>query len=73
MYQDYGLFPHTKVKESTSYGLKMYGHSKKEQDNRAQGLMEILSILHIRDQYLGIPSGDESQRIALVRTLVPAP
>ena len=50
VYQDYGLFPHMKVKENISYGLKMHGYSKKEQDSRAQELMEMLSISHIRDQ-----------------------
>ena len=44
VYQDYGLFPHMKVKENISYGLKMHGYSKKEQDSRAQELMEMLSI-----------------------------
>lgn len=29
VYQDYGLFPHMKVKENISYGLKMHGYSKK--------------------------------------------
>ena len=47
VYQDYGLFPHMKVKENISYGLKMHGYSKKEQDSRAQELMEMLSISHI--------------------------
>ena len=29
VYQDYGLFPHMKVKENILYGLKMHGYSKK--------------------------------------------
>ena len=73
VYQDYGLFPHMKVKENISYGLKMHGYSKKEQDSRAQELMEMLSISHIRDQYPGTLSGGESQRTALARALAPAP
>ena len=68
VYQDYGLFPHMKVKENILYGLKMHGYSKKEQDSRAQELMEMLSISHIGDQYPGTLSGGESQRTALVLT-----
>ena len=73
VYQDYGLFPHMKVKENISYGLKMHGYSKKEQDSRAQELMEMLSISHIGDQYPGTLSGGESQRTALARALALAP
>ena len=51
----------------------MHGYSKKEQDSRAQELMEMLSISHIRDQYPGTLSGGESQRTALARALAPAP
>ena len=58
VYQDYGLFPHMKVKE---------------QDSRAQELMEMLSISHIGDQYPGTLSGGESQRTALARALALAP
>ena len=65
VYQDYGLFPHMKVKENISYGLKM--------DSRAQELMEMLSISHIGDQYPGTLSGGESQRTALARALALAP
>ena len=73
VYQDYGLFPHMKVTENISYGLKMHGYSKKEQDSRAQELMEMLSISHIGDQYPGTLSGGESQRTALARALALAP
>lgn len=73
VYQDYGLFPHMKVRENIGYGLKMHGFSKQEQDRRVQELMEMLSISHIKDQYPGTLSGGESQRTALARALALAP
>lgn len=67
--QNYGLFPHMKVKDNIGYGLKMHGFSSPERKKRTEELMELLSISHIRDQYPGTLSGGESQRTALARAL----
>lgn len=69
VYQDYSLFPHMKVKDNISYGLKMHGFSRQEREARAMELMELLSITHIKEQYPGTLSGGESQRTALARAL----
>ncbi|MDO4554289.1 MAG: ATP-binding cassette domain-containing protein [Lachnospiraceae bacterium] len=69
LYQDHLLFPHMKVRENISYGLKMHGYSKKQQKERTEKLMEMLSITQIKDQYPGTLSGGESQRTALARAL----
>lgn len=55
-----------KVKENISYGLKMHGYSKKEQDSRAQELMEMLSISHIGDQYRTVLPEPVRPRIAKI-------
>ena len=57
VYQDHGLFPHMKVCDNISYGLKMHGFSKEEQRKRTSDLMEMLSITHIKNQYPGTLSG----------------
>ena len=36
VYQDYGLFPHMKVKENIGYGLKMHRIAEQEQERRPQ-------------------------------------
>lgn len=73
VYQDYGLFPHMKVKDNIGYGLKMHGVPLAERKKRTEELMELLSISHIRDQYPGTLSGGESQRTALARALALKP
>lgn len=73
VYQDHGLFPHMKVYDNIVYGLKMHRVPKEEQRLRAQALMEMLSITHIKDQYPGTLSGGESQRTALARALALEP
>ena len=73
VYQDHGLFPHMKVYDNIVYGLKMHRVPKEEQRRRAQALMEMLSITHIKDQYPGTLSGGESQRTALARALALEP
>lgn len=73
VYQDHGLFPHMRVRDNITYGLRMRGYPKKEQERRALELMEMLSITHIKDQYPGTLSGGESQRTALARALALAP
>lgn len=73
LYQDHILFPHMKVWENISYGLRMHKCSKARQKQRAQELMELLSISRIKDQYPGTLSGGESQRTALARALALEP
>ena len=73
VYQDYSLFPHMKVWENIAYGLKMHGCSRQEQKSKADELMEMMSISHIKNQYPGTLSGGEKQRTALARALALKP
>lgn len=73
VYQNDGLFPHMKVEDNISYGLRMHGYSKQERKQTAEELMDMLSISHIRNQYPGTLSGGEKQRTALARALALRP
>lgn len=69
VYQDYQLFPHMKVYDNITYGLKMHKKSKIEQSEQAENLMQLLGISYIKNQYPCTLSGGECQRVALARTL----
>lgn len=69
VYQNHGLFPHMKVRENISYGMKMNHYPKQEREQRTRELMEMLSISHVAEQYPGTLSGGESQRTAIARAL----
>lgn len=73
VYQDYQLFPHMKVYDNIIYGLKMNKKGKKEQNDKAEYLLDLLGISHIKDQYPCTLSGGECQRVALARTLALEP
>ena len=69
VYQNHGLFPHMKVCDNISYGMKINHYPKELREKRTEELMEMLSITHIRNQYPGTLSGGESQRTAIARAL----
>ena len=69
VYQNHGLFPHMKVRDNISYGMKINHYPKEIREKRTEELMEMLSITKIADQYPGTLSGGESQRTAIARAL----
>lgn len=73
VYQDFGLFPHMKVKANIEYGLKMQGMKRRQCSETAHNMMKMLEIDHLADRYPGTLSGGEQQRTALARALVVNP
>ncbi|MBO8159717.1 ABC transporter ATP-binding protein [Thermosyntropha sp.] len=73
-YQDYALFPHMKVKDNITYGLRFQqdGNKLKYQEN-FELLVNLLKIEHILDRYPLFLSGGEKQRVALARALITDP
>lgn len=69
VYQNHALFPHMKVRDNISYGMKIRRYPRELRDRRTEELMEMLSISHIAEQYPGTISGGESQRTAIARAL----
>jgi molybdate transport system ATP-binding protein len=73
VYQDFGLFNHLTVYENITYGLKIKGESREEQEMKAREMAQMLSIDHLLHQYPLTLSGGERQRTALGRALIMKP
>lgn len=71
--QDHCLFPHMRVEDNISYGLRCHHVPKQQREQRVDELLELLNITHIRRQYPGTLSGGERQRTALARALALEP
>jgi len=73
VYQDHALFPHLKVLENITYGLRFHPVGKEEGEKRLSRLMELLSIGHLLQRLPLNLSGGEKQRVALARALMVNP
>jgi len=69
VYQDYALFPHLTVMENIRYGLRYYGISPAEGQQRIAQLIELLGLQRIVQRRPLHLSGGEKQRVCLARAL----
>jgi spermidine/putrescine ABC transporter ATP-binding subunit len=70
VFQNYALWPHMKVSENVSYGLKLRKISSSEIAERVNGVLEKVKLGGLGDRYPGQLSGGQQQRVALARALV---
>lgn len=70
MFQDFALFPHLKVIDNVTFGLK--GPAKKQRA-RAMHLLERVRLDQYAEAFPHALSGGEQQRAALARALAPRP
>jgi molybdate transport system ATP-binding protein len=70
IFQNYGLFPHMKVKENIYFGLK---NKKIKKFDYADKLIDKFELKHLKEKYPNEISGGEKQRVAIIRTLVTKP
>ncbi len=70
VFQNYALWPHMKVSENVSYGLKLRKISASEIAERVHGVLEKVKLGGLGDRYPGQLSGGQQQRVALARALV---
>lgn len=71
VYQDYVLFPHLNVLDNVMYGLR----ARKIPDarSRAESVMDLLDLTHLKDRKPRTLSGGESQKVAVARAIAYEP
>ncbi|KJR43162.1 molybdenum ABC transporter ATP-binding protein [Candidatus Magnetoovum chiemensis] len=71
VFQHLALFPHIKVHENISYGLK--GLRKNEKRNRVNDMIKLFHLQGVENKYPSDISGGQKQRTALARALIQKP
>lgn len=73
MFQDYALFPHRDIAGNVGFGLRMAGRTPSEIDRRVTEVLDLVGLPRTGARQVNELSGGEAQRVALARTLAPAP
>lgn len=71
VFQDYALFPHLDVRDNVTFGLT--GWASSDRRNRADEVLELVSMTDYADAFPHELSGGQQQRVALARALAPRP
>ena len=73
MFQDYALFPHMTVARNVAFGLQMQNWPDDRIRARVTEMLDLVSLQGYGARTVDALSGGEQQRVALARTLAPAP
>lgn len=70
VFTDYALFPHLSVYDNITFGLRGPDANEARIQYRANEMLLLLNLEHLRTRFPGALSGGEQQRVALARALV---
>lgn len=73
VFQDEQLFPHLDVGANVAFGLRMVGVPKAERRVRVEELLRLVGLDGFGGRSIERLSGGEAKRVALARSLAPAP
>ena len=73
VFQNYALYPHMKVRENLTYGLRLRGTDKAEVDRRVQWAAGLLGLSDLLNRKPSALSGGQRQRVAMGRAIVREP
>jgi thiamine transport system ATP-binding protein len=73
VFQDEQLFPHLSVADNVGFGLKMTGVPTPERERRVDDMLELVGLTGLAERRIDRLSGGEAKRVALARSLAPAP
>ncbi|MBN2035023.1 MAG: ABC transporter ATP-binding protein [Deltaproteobacteria bacterium] len=73
VFQNYAVWPHMKVFNNVTYGLKLHGMSKQEVREKTQRVLDLVDLNGLEERYPAQLSGGQQQRVALARALVRNP
>jgi thiamine transport system ATP-binding protein len=73
VFQDEQLFPHRDVAANVGFGLRMQGRPRTEVAGRVAEVLDLVGLAGFGDRDVSGLSGGEAKRVALARSLAPAP
>ncbi|MDO5634370.1 MAG: ABC transporter ATP-binding protein [Micrococcus sp.] len=73
VFQDGQLFPHRTVAGNVAYGLESAGMPRAQRRARVAEMLELVDLAEHADKPVQQLSGGQAQRVALARSLAPAP